>query len=406
MPIAVLQVTMLFINLDVDKSTKYGYLLLMQRCYEVIYANAKRMRGCISKIFAFDKGCTFMVIFGLPGYKHENDSAHALGCAHAIYMELNRIDGLKQTSIGVTTGPTYCGIVGHNHRHEYTVIGRRVNMGARLMMHYRGKVVCDNTTFYYSKLNETFFVVQEAKEMKGLQQVGTVREYRPQINVRNTMDLIRVQQEQKPIIGRDEELAKFELSLERLLATDDETRRLRTPIVMVLGEIGMGRTRLLNAFIALALKRSVTAVLCTLAIGNVNYSYYAVRTLLAQLIKCENLTKEARLKLLRGMFAGNGAILKNIGVLDALLEEDTESEGGKEKELASDGVMRTLVRAVVTHFAERNTALIFAVDDTHLMDESSWRCMPLFAEHSNTMVLLTNRVLLDQVLKTLGVAQW
>jgi len=131
---------MLFINLTVDKTTKYGYLLLMQRCYEVIYANAKRMRGCVSKIFAFDKGCTFMVIFGLPGYKHENDSAHALACAHGIYMELNKIEGLQQTSIGVTTGPTYCGIVGHNHRHEYTVIGRRVNMGARLMMHYRGKV--------------------------------------------------------------------------------------------------------------------------------------------------------------------------------------------------------------------------------------------------------------------------
>jgi len=80
---------------------------------------------------------------------------------------------------GITagTGATYCGIVGHNHRHEYTVIGRRVNMGARLMMHYRGKVICDNTTFYYSKLNETYFVVQEQKEMKGLQQVRALSQW-------------------------------------------------------------------------------------------------------------------------------------------------------------------------------------------------------------------------------------
>ena len=61
-------------------------------------------------------------------------------------------------------------------------------------MYYWVKVVCDNTTFYYSKLNETFFIVQEAKEMKGLQQVGTVREYRPQIDVKNAIDLIRIQQ--------------------------------------------------------------------------------------------------------------------------------------------------------------------------------------------------------------------
>jgi class 3 adenylate cyclase len=75
----------------------------------------------------------------LPGYKHENDSAHALLCAHHIFQDLTVFEKLKQTSIGVTTGLTYCGVVGHNHRHEYTVIGRKVNMAARLMMHYPGK---------------------------------------------------------------------------------------------------------------------------------------------------------------------------------------------------------------------------------------------------------------------------
>ena len=81
-------------------------------------------------------------MFGLPGYKHENDSAHALLCAHHIFIELRELSTLiKQTSIGVTTGLTYCGVLGHNHRHEYTVIGRKVNMAARLMMYYPGKVI-------------------------------------------------------------------------------------------------------------------------------------------------------------------------------------------------------------------------------------------------------------------------
>ena len=391
------QVTMLFINLDVDRSTKYGYLLLMQRCYEVIYANAKRMRGCISKIFAFDKGCTFMVIFGLPGYKHENDSAHALSCAHAIYTELSNIVGLKQTSIGVTTGPTYCGIVGHNHRHEYTVIGRRVNMGARLMMHYRGKIICDNTTFYYSKLNETYFIVQEPKEMKGLQQVGTVREYHPQVNLKDAMDQIRAQQEHKPIIGHDDELAKFEVCLDRLLATDKQIHNQRTPIVIIISEVGMGRTRLLNAFIAAALSRSVTIVLCTLSIGNVDYSYYVVRTLLAQLIKCENTPRAERPKLLYDTFRESNSVLKHVRLLDQLLDADTES--GSNSDLEAFDAVNEVVRVVVRHFAKRNWALIFAVDDTHLMDSYSWKCMPLFAENDNTMLLLTKRVLLDQHIK-------
>jgi len=176
-------VTMLFVRFVVDRDvTKYGYRLLMQRCYEVIYTKAKRTGGRISKIFAFDEGCpVFMVTFGLPGYEHKNDSADALDCAYEIYTELNEIVRLKQTSVAVTTGTTYCGIVGHNQRHEYTVIGRPVSMGPRLMKFYRGKVICDDTTFCNSKLNETYFIAQEPKEISG-RQVETVREYRPPIN--------------------------------------------------------------------------------------------------------------------------------------------------------------------------------------------------------------------------------
>ena len=40
-------------------------------------------------------------------------------------------------------GPTYCGVIGHPARHEYTVIGRTVNKAARLMTNYPGVVSCD-----------------------------------------------------------------------------------------------------------------------------------------------------------------------------------------------------------------------------------------------------------------------
>ena len=134
------QVSILFINLLLEKSTKIELAWTLQECFDVIYANGKRLQGVVSKIFLFDKGCTFIVVFGLPGFKHENDCAHALTCADYIYNQLNKTKHIEKTSIGVTTGPTYCGVVGHYHRHEYTVIGRKVNMAARLMMHYPGKV--------------------------------------------------------------------------------------------------------------------------------------------------------------------------------------------------------------------------------------------------------------------------
>ena len=59
------------------------------------------------------------------------------------------------------------------------VIGRKVNMAARLMMYYPGKVTCDSETCHHSKLHKGNFVSLELKEMKGLQNVGTIREFNP-----------------------------------------------------------------------------------------------------------------------------------------------------------------------------------------------------------------------------------
>ena len=45
------------------------------------------------------------------------------------------------------------------------------------MMHYPAKVTCDNETFHHSKLPKNHFNIQETKEMKGLVNVGLIREY-------------------------------------------------------------------------------------------------------------------------------------------------------------------------------------------------------------------------------------
>ena len=59
----------------------------------------------------------------------------------------------------------------------HAVIGRKVNMAARLMMHYPNRVTCDNDTFHHSKLHKSNFATMEVREMKGLQNVGIIREF-------------------------------------------------------------------------------------------------------------------------------------------------------------------------------------------------------------------------------------
>uniref|UniRef100_A0A8C3SYP8 Adenylate cyclase 10 n=1 Tax=Chelydra serpentina TaxID=8475 RepID=A0A8C3SYP8_CHESE len=135
-------VTIVFVNLQFDESANTLHL-----CKAIHDANVKisdvihAFSGKINKVFMFDKGCTFLCVFGLPGDKQADESTHALESAFKIFNFCSeKLMKIKLVSIGVTSGPVFCGVVGHRVRHEYTVIGQKVNLAARMMMYYPGLV--------------------------------------------------------------------------------------------------------------------------------------------------------------------------------------------------------------------------------------------------------------------------
>lgn len=99
------------------------------------------MQGCVNKTSLFDKDLIFLCIFGLRGDKHELESQIGLRCASKLRRDLLAMRGVKSVTVAVTTGMTYCGVVGHILRREYTVIGMSVNKAARLMVAYNNKVI-------------------------------------------------------------------------------------------------------------------------------------------------------------------------------------------------------------------------------------------------------------------------
>ena len=99
------------------------------------------MNGCVNKTSLFDKDLIFLCIFGLRGDKHVLESQIGLRCASKVRQDLLTIKNVQSVTIAVTTGMTYCGVVGHILRREYTVIGMAVNIAARLMVAYNNKVI-------------------------------------------------------------------------------------------------------------------------------------------------------------------------------------------------------------------------------------------------------------------------
>ena len=172
------QVSVLFVNLSLPHNV-YDAAEAVQKAYEVIYETVRRLKGNLNKVFSFDKGCTFVVIFGLPGDKHDDDPARAVIAGHRIMEILHTVLEITNESIGITTGRAFCGVVGHVDRHEYTVIGSKVNMAARLMMNYPSIVSCDEETYKaaITKLNKQDFESLPFKTLKGIAEPGVIREY-------------------------------------------------------------------------------------------------------------------------------------------------------------------------------------------------------------------------------------
>jgi adenylate cyclase 10 len=45
---------------------------IVNKCFVKIYTGVTRMQGALTKVIMFDKGLTYLVVFGLPGYINEH----------------------------------------------------------------------------------------------------------------------------------------------------------------------------------------------------------------------------------------------------------------------------------------------------------------------------------------------
>uniref|UniRef100_A0A8D0SLT1 Guanylate cyclase domain-containing protein n=1 Tax=Sus scrofa TaxID=9823 RepID=A0A8D0SLT1_PIG len=135
-------VTMVLVSLEFHKTAWMLHLChLIQEAALYISTVIEKGGGQLSRIFMFEKGCMFLCVFGLPGDKKPDECAHALESSFSIFSFCwENLAETKLVSISVTNGPVFCGMVGAVARHEYTVIGPKVSLVARMITAYPGLV--------------------------------------------------------------------------------------------------------------------------------------------------------------------------------------------------------------------------------------------------------------------------
>lgn len=146
-------VVVVFVNLGLknhDLLAAATYHEARCRAHDVLFAVQKAVyayEGSVNKFLMDDKGSTLIAVWGLPPLAHENDSLRAVLASLNLCAALEKL-GLS-ASCGITTGTAFCGVVGSTTRKEYSVLGDCVNLSARLMQAscgYGGGIICDKAT--------------------------------------------------------------------------------------------------------------------------------------------------------------------------------------------------------------------------------------------------------------------
>jgi len=158
----------------------------MQSFVEVVIRGLERNGGQLRQFMLDDKGLVSIGSIGLRGSVTKNPSVSGVQAALDITKAFDAM-GIE-ASVGVTLGRVYCGKVGSASRHEYTILGRSVNLAARLMCNAAvGTILCDGNIRFKSKSLYTFDQLP-ALQAKGFQKPVPIFKLIARVNCESSED--------------------------------------------------------------------------------------------------------------------------------------------------------------------------------------------------------------------------
>jgi class 3 adenylate cyclase/tetratricopeptide (TPR) repeat protein len=230
---------------DLKGSTAMGEKLdseslreVMTRYFDAMRAELERHGGVIEKFI----GDAIMAVFGLPRL-HEDDALRAVRAAAGMQQaqavlndELERQWGVRLTvRTGVNTGEV---VAGDPTTGQRLVTGDAVNVAARLEQAAGEQEVLLGDLTY--RLVRDYVEVEEVEPLQLKGKSEPVPAYRL---VSVGEDVERPRRLDSPMVGRDGELAQLSGALRQAI----ESRRCQ--LVTIVGEAGVGKSRLIDEFV-------------------------------------------------------------------------------------------------------------------------------------------------------------
>jgi ABC-type transport system substrate-binding protein/class 3 adenylate cyclase len=377
---------------DVADSTVIGERLgperskfLFDEVARLMSQEVDRFGGTVAQL----TGDGVFAIFGAP-VAHEDDSERAVRAARAIQAALARYGREVEDAyeirlagrVAVNTGPVMLVRADLPDEARYNALGDTVNVAARLQsLAGEGGIAVGPAT---ARQIERRFALEALGEVELKGRRASVRAFRvvAELDVERAATLT-------PFVGRASELETLQRVLDELLDG-------RGAIVSVLGEAGIGKTRLV------AEARTERADVRFLAGNAVSYAqtipYWPVRELLRDWLRLGVSEPDARvrLELKAGLAAALGGDAEEVyPFLATVLGLSVEPEvADRLRQLSRDSVQRQTIDGVerLVRSLARERPLCLVVEDLHWADESTFdlleELLAVTEEESIGLVLL------------------
>ena len=251
------QVTVLFADvigsMDLAEQTDPElWRSIMDRFFTILCDGVHRFEGTVDKF----TGDGIMALFGAP-LAHEDHAQRACWAALTLQRELaayatevRRAEGLNfSVRMGINSGEVVVGQIGEDLRVEYTAVGHTVGLAQRMeSLAEPGKAYLTDQT---AKLVSGYLDLDDLGEfdVKGVSEPVRVHALSGAGGAHSRLDISRARGFSR-FVGRGDELATLEAALEQAPGGNGV-------VVGVVGEAGVGKSRLCHEFVERARRRGI-----------------------------------------------------------------------------------------------------------------------------------------------------
>lgn len=241
------QVTILFADLASytsasEKADPEDVIDMLNNLFSRLMDECDKEEGYLDKTV----GDEMMVLFGAPK-AHEDDPARAVRAALAMKAAMEELTPIVRQkvkipgkiNIGINTGSVVWGELGPVGRTAPTVIGDVVNLAARLESYATDGQIIVSESVYHRTRDQFDYEVLDPIEVKG--KSGKIPVYMPLKPRKKITTSLSTTETDIPFTGREQEL-------DALHAYWSRAKMGYSQIVLVSGEAGMGKSRLLREF--------------------------------------------------------------------------------------------------------------------------------------------------------------